>query len=44
MVCWGLVFFRVWGSFQVRVYVRVSYGCVGLRLFRVESSFAPRVG
>ena len=26
------------------VYLRVSYGCVGLRFFWVQSSFAPRVG
>ena len=30
--------------FLVRVYLRVSYGFVVLRLFRVKSSFAPSVG
>ena len=30
--------------FLVRVYLRVSYGFVGLRLFRVKSSFSPSVG
>ena len=28
-------------SFQVRVYFSVSYGCVGLRFFRVKIFFAP---
>ena len=39
----GLGFFSVQRSFLVRVYIRVSYGCVGLRFFRVQSSFAPGV-
>ena len=30
--------------FLVRVYLRVSYGFVVLRFFRVNSSFAPSVG
>ena len=30
--------------FLVRVYLRVSYGFLVLRLFRVKSSFAPSVG
>ena len=40
----GLGFFSVQRSFLLRAYIRVSYGCVGLRFFRVQSSFAPRVG
>ena len=40
----GLGLFSVKRSFRVRVYLRVSYGCVGLTFFRVQSSFAPRVG
>ena len=39
----GLGFFSVLRSFPVRVYIRVSYGFVGLRLFRVQSSFMPRI-
>ena len=30
--------------FLVRVYLRVCYGFVVLRFFRVKSSFAPSVG
>ena len=37
------VFLRL-DVFSVRVYLRVSYGFVGLRFFRVKSSFAPSVG
>ena len=37
------VFLRL-DVFAVRVYLRVSYGFVGLRFFRVKSSFAPSVG
>ena len=39
----GLGLFSVKRSFLVRVYLRVSYGCVGFRFFRVQISFVPRV-
>ena len=44
---YGWVVFSVFLRFEfflVRVYLRVSYGFVVLRLFRVKSSFAPSVG
>ena len=44
---YGWVVFTVFlllDVFSVRVYLRVSYGFVGLRFFRVKSSFAPSVG
>ena len=39
----GLGFLSVLRSFPVRVYIRVSYVFVGLRRFRVQSSFMPRI-
>ena len=38
------MFFLRLEFFLVRVYLRVSYGFVVLRFFRVNSSFAPSVG
>ena len=43
MILQGLGFFSVQRNFPVRVHMRVSYGCVGFRLFRVQSGFALRV-
>ena len=43
----GWVVFSVFMRFEVfflRVYLRVSYGLIMLRFFRVKSSFAPIVG